>query len=224
MLKILVIEDDIALSNTIVKGLTKKGYITSALYDGNSARVADWSEFDLVLLDWDIPGITGIDLIRFKRSIKWYGSCIMLSAKNQIFDKTDGLDFGADDYISKPFEWEELYSRINACVRRRYGFSLVELDGIEWDKDKKVFYENSGLINLTETEYNILSIFFDYPSRIYSKYDIISKIYHDKEIYPDSNVIERHLSKLRKKFNYDPIQTIQNMGYRLRSNQSGKKV
>jgi DNA-binding response OmpR family regulator len=224
MLKILIIEDEKALSDTLIKGLEMKGYFTYAVYDGVKAKVLDWNKYDLVLLDWDLPGINGLDLLRYKRNENWFGCCMMLTAKNNLYDRVNSLDFGADDYMSKPFEWEELYSRVNSCIRRRYGFGTSELNGIEWDKDNKLFYENSEIVKLTETEYEILALFFEYPKRIYSKWDIIEKIYGSQNSYPDSNVIERHISKLRNKFNYEIIQTIPSMGYRLRSSSTASKI
>jgi DNA-binding response OmpR family regulator len=223
MLRALVIEDDINLSATINKGLVRIGYQVDCIYDGLEARLANWSQYDIIILDWNLPRLSGIDLLRIKRESKWFGVCIMLTAHSEILDKIAGLDFGADDYICKPFDWGEFYSRIRACIRRRYGFGTTTLEGLEWDRDKQVFYENNQPVNLTETEYHILTLFFSYPAKIYTKNDIIDKIYTQKDIYPDSNVIERHISKLRKKFLYDPIQTIQNFGYRLRSNPVSKK-
>jgi DNA-binding response OmpR family regulator len=218
MLKIVVIEDDKALAESLKKGLSNQGFDVSVVNDGLQARVLDWGRFDLVLLDWNLPNFSGIELIRQKRSSKWFGCCIMLTAKNETNDIINGLDFGVDDFLKKPFDWGELISRINACIRRRYGFGVSKLNNLEWDKDKKIFLENHNIVKLTETEYNLLSLFFQYPSRIYRKSDIIDRLYSEKDIYPDSNVIERHISKLRRKFQDDPIQTIQNMGYRLRSN------
>jgi DNA-binding response OmpR family regulator len=224
MLKILVIEDDIALAKTLKKGLEIKSYLVENIYDGLEARIVDWNKYDLVLLDWNLPRVSGIELLRFKRSNKWLGSCIMLTAKDQLMEKVQGLDFGADDYIAKPFEWQELYSRINAVIRRRYGYSKQELGPIKYNKDDNSFSENDELIKLTETETKLLCLFFDYPNRVFTKGDIIEKLYYNKEIFPDSNVIERHISKLRNKFNYDPIKTIQNLGYRLRSHKPSPQI
>ncbi|MGL4758992.1 MAG: response regulator transcription factor [Patescibacteria group bacterium] len=223
MNKILIIEDDIDLSNSLKKGLEKKEYIVSSIYSGLDARLYDWSEYDLVLLDWNLPGIEGIDLLRHKRGQGWFGPCIMLTAKSNQIDILNGLDFGADDYITKPFDWNELYSRINSALRRKNGFVRNIINAIEWDNQNHLFYEDSILLDLTETETKLLELFFNNPNKVFNKYDIIERIYNQKNINPDSNVIERHISALRKKFNYDPIKTIHQMGYRLRPQDSSSK-
>jgi DNA-binding response OmpR family regulator len=142
----------------------------------------------------------------------------MLTARDGLADTVTGLDFGADDYISKFFKWPELIARINSLLRRaRPEANLVK--GIEFDRTNQIFLEDSIPVNLTATEYNILKYFFDHPNALITRTSLLLSVYQDsKETF--SNVIERHIKSIRQKFNYDPISTIRGLGYRLRSSSS----
>jgi DNA-binding response OmpR family regulator len=217
MTKILVIEDDVALNNSLCKGLKLKSFELTAVFDGRQALLQDWNQFDLILADWNLPYFNGIDLIRMKRGQGWNGLCLMLTARSEKADVSLGLDFGADDYIAKPFEWNELYSRINALLRRRNGHAkLATSNSLRWDDQAQAFFEDEKLLNLTNKECKLLKLFLANPKQTFTRSQLINRIYSQDYDLPDSNVIERHITTLRRKLKYDPIQTIWGSGYRLR--------
>ena len=218
MSHILIIEDELGMSNSLVKGLSKAGFLTTVINNGLVARSVNINEFDLILLDWMLPGISGIELLNYWRSQHLQTPIIMLTAKNTVADKVNGLDFGADDYISKFFEWPELLARINALLRR-ITTQVIEVGGIKYDKVNQQFSENDRLIDLTATEHNILKYFFERPNRLITRTSLVRALY-DQAHNPFSNVIERHIRSIRQKFSYDPIQTTRGLGYRLNTNQT----
>jgi DNA-binding response OmpR family regulator len=218
MTKILLVEDDIALSKSLLKGLELKGYEVTCLFDGLDARMADWTNYDLVIMDWNLPKFSGVDVIRFKRRENWNGLVLMLTARSEALDVANGLDFGSDDYLAKPFEWEVLYAHIRALLRRKNtGKSIAQYKGpLVWVEDEKRFTEYGKDLNLTDTEYQLLLHFYLHSSKIITRDNLINTVY-SRQIVPDSNVIDRHISSIRKKCTNDPIQTIRGSGYRLRS-------
>lgn len=214
MSHILVVEDEQRMAATLEKGLTKAGFTVTIVTNGLMARSLPITEFDLVLLDWILPGFSGIDLLRYWRSQRYQTPVLMLTAKGQIQDKVDGLDFGADDYMTKFFEWPELIARINALLRRASPEKTLKVGPIELDVANEQFLENGKSINLTVTEYKVLRYFFNHPGKLISRTSLIRAIYDIAE-NPYSNVIERHIKSIRKKCTYDPIQTVRGLGYRL---------
>jgi two-component system, OmpR family, response regulator PhoP len=217
MAKILIIEDSIDLAKSLTKGLEIKNHTIRCVFDGLEGRVIDWNEFDLVIVDWNLPKMNGLDLIHQKRNLGWNGICMMLTARSETLDKVAGLDFGADDYISKPFHWDELYSRINALLRRKYGISKNHVGSIDWDRNSKQFSEHDSIVPFTKTEYSLMVQFMLQPQRIFSRSELEEYVYKDSS-FPDSNSIERHIAQIRKKCKYDPIETLRSRGYRLRFN------
>ncbi len=218
MSHILIVEDEDRMAKTLEKGLKQAGFDTTIINNGLVARAINISEFDLVLLDWMLPGFSGIDLLRHWRSQHLLTPVMMLTAKGETNDKVTGLDFGADDYLPKFFEWPELIARINALLRR----SLPEdfkVGEIELDRLNQRFLEKGEPVDLTATEYKILKYFFDHPSRMISRTSLIRAIY-DQSANPYSNVIERHIKSIRQKFTYDPITTTRGLGYRLRTSKT----
>jgi DNA-binding response OmpR family regulator len=214
MSHILVVEDEPRMSQTLEKGLRKANFEVTIIVNGLIARNLDLDGFDLILLDWNLPGVSGLELLRYWRGKRVEIPIIMLTARDGLSDRVEGLDWGADDYISKFFEWEELIARIRALLRR-VSKSAETVGTIVFDRVNSCFLENQNIIALTSTEYIILKYFFDNRNRIITRHNLINAVY-GKEESPYSNVIERHIKSIRSKFNYDPIKTFRNMGYRLR--------
>lgn len=211
MTRILLVEDDKSMAKTLVKGLSRKDYDVSVIEDGNLAKISKVSDYDLVLLDWMLPGTEGIDILKVWREDKHFTTpVIMLTAKQTVKDRVDGLKTGADDYISKIFEWEELYARIEANLRR----SGIANNLLTLDQKENVFKENGKEISLSPREFEILKIFYQHPNRVLSRNQILENLYDDEV---DSNVIEKHIYNIRKKFTHDPIQTIRGVGYKFKS-------
>ncbi len=218
MSHILIVEDEQRMAATLQKGLKHAGFETTIISNGLAARALNITEFDLVLLDWMLPGIAGIDLLQHWRSQKYLTPILMLTARDALKDKVSGLDFGADDYLSKFFEWPELIARIKVLLRRN-STEQIQLGNIFFDRNNQVFLEDQQIVNLTSTEYNILKYFFDRPGRLITRTSLLRAIYQDSKD-PFSNVIERHIKGIRQKLNYDPITTIRGLGYRLKSSTS----
>ena len=215
MSHILIVEDEYKMALSLEKGLHKYGFETTIVSDGFEARIQDISNYDLVILDWMLPGFSGIDILKEWRSKGINTPVLMLTAKSELNDITYGLDLGADDYMSKFFNWGELLSRIKALIRRTKVDSILQLENIFWDKNNHQFLENGVRVNLTPTEYNILARFFEKPHQLITRTNLIRSVY-DQASNPFSNVIERHIKSIRQKFQYDPIQTVYGFGYRLR--------
>jgi DNA-binding response OmpR family regulator len=216
MYQILVVEDEQKMAATLEKGLTNHGHKVDIITNGLDARIVDTTEYDIVILDWMLPQIEGIEVLKFWRSKKYQTPVLMLTARDTTKDKVLGLDIGADDYLSKYFEWDELLARINALVRRTSNSDLIDKIGtIEYNRNTKTFTENEIDIPLTSTETKILAYFFDHPHSIVTPTQLVRALY-DHGDNPYSNVIARHIKSIRSKTQYDPIKTIRNLGYRLR--------
>jgi DNA-binding response OmpR family regulator len=212
---ILVVEDETTMANSLKKGLEKFGYNVDIINNGLTARITDIQPYDLIILDWMLPGVDGINLLNFWRGNKNYIPVLMLTAKEDISDTVTGLDAGADDYLSKYFEWDELIARVKALIRRTKSETLDRLESIYFDRQNHKFFENNLTIRLTKLEYEILEHFFNHPHKIFSTTSLIRSVY-DRNSNPFSNVIAKHIKSIRSKFQYDPLETIRNFGYRLR--------
>jgi DNA-binding response OmpR family regulator len=216
MAYILVVEDEQKMAATLEKGLTNHGHKVDILINGLDARMADISLYDAVILDWMLPQIEGIDVLKHWRTKKYTTPVLMLTAKDTVKDRVFGLDVGADDYLGKYFEWDELLARINALIRRTTNGEIVDKIGnIYYDRSAQTFTENDIDIPLTSTETKILAYFFDHPHSVISQTQLVRALYDHGE-NPFSNVIARHIKSIRSKTDYDPIKTIRNLGYRLR--------
>jgi DNA-binding response OmpR family regulator len=221
MSHILVVEDDMDMQKSIMRGLLKAGYKVTTLEDGLAARLYDLSDIDLVLLDWQLPKFDGINVLKYWRSKNIQTPVLLLTARGSIDDIVVGLNSGSDDYISKTFAWPELLARIYSQLKHKIKV-ISTLETIKLDRINEAFFENSQLIKFTKTEYNLLKFFFDHSSELITTSKLIHAIWPNTEI--NSNVIARHIKSIRSKLNYDPILTIKNMGYRLKPNQASPKV
>jgi DNA-binding response OmpR family regulator len=221
MQRILIVEDDIALTTSLKKGLDNQFEVEVA-FDGLEANNKDWNKFDLVILDWNIPYIDGLELLRNKRYNKWSGLCLMLTAKSEDNDLVFALDYGADDYLTKPFNWKVLNSKINALLRHLKN-SEINIQNIRLNHELGVFEEDGHQVSLTASEFKLLLELISNPTKTYNKHQLMKVVYNTNEDTPESNVIEKHIALIRKKFNYDPIKTIYGVGYRLQSNTPTQK-
>lgn len=226
--KILLVEDDISISDMVRNYLTKEGFEVTTAFDGEEGiNIFIKNDFDLILLDLMLPKLDGMEFIKIVREDNLIPILIM-SAKDTDVDKALGLGFGADDYISKPFSMIELSARIKALIRRatKYSSSLnkekkntVIIDNLIIDLDNFSVTKDSTKLNLTSKEFNILKLFVTNPKRVFTKAQIYSSIWED-EYYGDDNVINVHIRRLREKIEDTPskpkiIKTIWGIGYKL---------
>lgn len=229
--KILIIEDDIAISEMVKNYLTKDGFIVATAFDGEEAIVKYLNhDFDLILLDLMMPKLDGIEtmkIIREKSSVP----ILIMSAKDSDVDKAIGLGFGADDYITKPFSMIECSARIKAIIRRATKYSnndkreevfVIKVGNLTIDVENFLVSKNNQLISLTSKEFDILKLFIKNPNKVFTKAQIYSLIWKD-EYFGDENVINVHMRRLREKIEDDPskpkyIKTLWGIGYKLEVN------
>ncbi|WP_414042202.1 response regulator transcription factor [Macrococcus animalis] len=224
-MQILIIEDDLRLGKMMKLLLTKQSYVVTWLTSGSEALdYANTDRFDMILLDWMLPDIQGIDILKQLRASHITTPVIMMTAKGELEDKISGFETGADDYIVKPFEFEELNIRINALHRRSVGqmTMMLEVGPIQVDTSKKRVYINQTEFNLTNKEYTLLILLMEYQG-IVSKDIILDKVWSIDEVVSDNNV-ETLIKRLRQKLGTTiapyKIKSIRNMGYTLTNDAS----
>lgn len=216
-MKILLIEDDTMLGKSLKRGLVDGGHTVDWLYDGNMADSAlQNQDFDIVLLDLSLPGCDGLTLLRKIRARRQTVPVIILTARDTVADRVAGLDIGADDYLSKPFELEELEARIRALTRRLGGHadSTLAFGPIVVNSSTKEVLFHGNPVKMTMREYQILSALIQRPGAILSKAQLIEKMCDwDKDI--DSNAVEVYVHHIRQKLSPELIQTVRGLGYQL---------
>jgi len=226
MYKILVVDDEPAIRDLVEMLLIREGYAVSAAASGRQALgLMDSFKPDLIILDIMLPDMSGHDVCRAVAE-RYHTPIIMLTAKNDVVDKVLGLEFGADDYVTKPFDGRELLVRIKALLRRLSRLTVVDhiisyLD-LEINLDNKTVCRNHKNIALTPKEYQILEIMAKSPQRVYSRDDLLERIW-GYDYLGDSRAVDIQIARLRKKLedNNDHsryIQTVHGFGYRFGGN------
>ena len=214
---ILIIEDEKNISNLLKLELTHANYECDQAFDGESGlNKALNQDYELILLDLMLPRINGIEVCRQLR-LKKQTPNIMLTARDEVMGKVNGLQVGADDYLAKPFAMEELLARINALLRRvsnqnkslKYKYGEIEIDVINHHVKFK-----DETITLTTTEFDLLSLLVKNGGNIVTKNDILNKVWgYEKNV--STNVVEVYIRYLRNKLVGINIETIRGIGYRL---------
>jgi two-component system, OmpR family, response regulator QseB len=219
MSRILIVEDETRLASFLEKGLRANGYSTKVAPDGESARrVADDSEFDLVILDLGLPDIDGLTVLRELRDRGMRLPVIILTARDDIGDKVEGLDAGGDDYVTKPFGLEELLARIRVRLRGDSVRESTVLDvrGVALDLRTRRATVEGRTVELTAREFTMLETLMRHRDQVLSREQLLSHVWgYDYD--PGSNVVEVYIGYLRRKLGDDVIETARGMGYRLRS-------
>ena len=220
-MRILVVEDESALRNQLHGQLEAKGYSVDAAADGEEGLFLGREyPMDLAIIDIGLPGISGIELIRRLRELQRPFPILILTARDAWQDKVEGLESGADDYLTKPFHAEELMARVNALLRRAAGHSTPVLGfaGIEINTAEQTVRRHDGEIALTGHEYRILEYLMLHAGKVVSKTELTEHIY-DQDFDRDSNVVEVLVGRIRRKIDPDgrlrPIETLRGRGYRL---------
>lgn len=214
-MRILVVEDDELLGSGLQTGLSHFGYAVDWVKDGEEAlRYIKASEYALIVLDLGLPLKSGVEVLNTMRQENNTTSVLVLTARDAIDDKIAGLDAGADDYMIKPFDIDELAARIRALTRRQTGRSttLLKHGNIELDPAAHTVHLNSTLIVTPGKEYSILETLLENTGKVVSKERLIEQLYTwDDEL--ESNAIEVHIHHLRKKFGKSLIRTVRGVGY-----------
>jgi DNA-binding response OmpR family regulator len=218
-LRILVVEDEPQISNFLRVGLGYEGFSVAVAEDGYEA-IAELKRFkpQLVILDLMLPGINGMELAERMRADPEL-MIIMLTARDEVEDRIAGLNAGADDYLVKPFDFEELVARIHAVARRRLSAEAAVLRAgpITLDQERRLVTVDGTAVELTVKEYELLLLFLSHPGRVLSRRFILDQVW-GHEFYDENNV-EVYVRYLRRKLGdseHQLIETVRGVGYRLR--------
>lgn len=225
-MRLLLVEDDELLGDAVKAGLTQFGYIVDWLRDGEAARAAVKSEsFELIILDLGLPKLSGLG---FLQSIRQDGNTtpvIILTARETVGDRIKGLDSGADDYMTKPFDMNELSARVRALVRRSQGRaeSVLQYRNVTLDAAAHSVYVDDVIVNVPRREFALLQKLLENSGQVLSREQLMQSIYGwDEDV--DSNALEVHIHNLRKKLNANYIRTIRGVGYMAEKNESNKEL
>lgn len=216
---VLVVDDDRKLVPLLERGLRFEGFEVACAYSGEQAiEVAAAAVPDLVLLDVGMPGRDGFDVLRELRR-RWDVPVVMLTARDEVSDKVGALDLGADDYVAKPFAFDELLARIRAVLRRRGAEALDRLgyDDLLCDLGSREVLRGRRRIELTVTEFDLLTYLLRNARRVLSREALLHAVW-GYDVPVESNVVDVHIGHLRRKIGEPAlIQTVRGVGYLLRS-------
>lgn len=216
-MRILLVEDDDLLGSGLSDALTRAYYAHEWVRDGRAAlAAARASDFDLVILDLGLPAVDGMDVLRQMRGRDDRTPVLILSARDATRDRIQGLNAGADDYLIKPFDLEELLARIHAIERRRSGMSTNQLKhgGLELDLSAMTVHYDGERIELQRREFMLLKKLIEHPGQIFSRSQLEEAIYGwDADV--ESNAIDVHVHHLRRKLYPEVVKTVRGVGYRI---------
>lgn len=217
-MRILVAEDEARLAVTIARGLKNKGMAVDVAYDGAEAlEKATVNDYDVILLDRDLPKVHGDDVCRQLIESENEARILMLTAARSIDERVHGLNLGADDYLSKPFDFSELVARIHALMRRSAApaAAILEHNGIELDPQRHAVSRNGTELSLTRKEFGVLEVLLRADGATVSSEEILEKVW-DENIDPFTNVVRVTVMTLRRKLGDPPvIETVTGVGYRM---------
>ena len=217
-MRILIVEDETGIANFIKDGLEEEAFAVDTASDGNlGLRMALINDYDLILLDWMIPGISGIEVCRQIRKSDILTPIIFLTAKDTVQDTVFGLEAGANDYIKKPFEFEELLARIRVQLRTKEGEqSVLTFDDIKLDLNTHQVFNDFKEISLTQKEFALLEFLIRNKNKVCTRTRIIEHVW-DIHFDADTSVIDVYVNFLRKKLDSKEgksfIQTVRGVGY-----------
>ena len=219
MTNILIVEDEQNLARFLELELTHEGYKVDIEYDGEPGlEKALNNDFDLIILDLMLPNINGLEICRRVRQVQ-STPIIIITAKSDTYDKVTGLDYGADDYIVKPFEIEELFARIRAVLRRQPHKDIIDINGIRIDIDAFKVTVDGKQLDLTKTEYDLLYLLATNRNHVLQREQILNHVWgYNSEV--ETNVVDVYIRYLRNKlkpFNKEKvIETVRGVGYVIR--------
>lgn len=223
-MRLLLVEDSIALADELIPLLKQAGYAVDWRSDGRDADLLALTEpFDAVILDLGLPGINGLSLLQRWRSRDLSTPVLVLTARDSWAERIDGLRAGADDYLGKPFHPDELLLRLQALLRRRHGAApspLLRVGAIELDEARQVARRDGEEIALTGAPFRLLRYFMLNPGRLISRGELQDHLY-DGDRERDSNVLEVHVNHLRRRLGKQIVETRRGQGYRFRTDDSG---
>ncbi len=221
---ILLVEDEVKLARFVELELSSEGYTVSVAHDGvTGLTLARESSLDLAILDWMLPGLTGLEICRRLRATGNSVPVILLTAKDEVSDRVAGLDAGADDYVLKPFSIEELLARIRAHLRRTQETDedLLQFEDLSLNRRTRQVFRDKRAIELTAKEFDLLEYLLCRPRQVFTRDQILEKVW-GYDFMGDSNIIEVYIRYLRLKLEEKNekrlIYTVRGVGYALRDN------
>ncbi len=224
--QILMVEDELEIAQAVQTELDYEGYEVTLAHDGlTGLTTARQSEFDLILLDWMLPGMTGVEICRRLRQTANSVPIIFLTAQDEISDRVNGLDAGANDYLVKPFSIEELLARVRGTLRRtKYNNqdkskNILIFTDIKLNLLTRQVFRGKGEVELTTKEFKILQYLLTNPGQVLSRQQILDRVW-DNDLIESDRIVEVHIRHLRQKLEAkgEPrlIQTVRGIGYVLR--------
>lgn len=216
-MRLLLVEDDLRLVEQLRRGLQKAGYVVEHADNGIDAEFLGLEEdFDGIILDLGLPQKPGLEVLKDWRLQNRDTPVLILTARDSWQERVDGLKAGADDYLGKPFQIEELLARLEAVLRRRFGQSENRLShaGITLDTERQVAIQQEKVTQLTGIEFRLLRYLMTHADKIVSKSTLSERVY-EEELIKDSNVIEVYINRLRQKLGKSVIKTYRGQGYKL---------
>jgi two-component system copper resistance phosphate regulon response regulator CusR len=216
-MRLLIVEDEDRIAAFLVKGLRAHGYaVTLARTGRDGLRLAGELEPDGVILDLGLPDIDGVEVLRRLRSRRSAMPVLVLTARDQVRDKVQGLDLGADDYLTKPFAFDELLARLRARLRPRDAAeaSVLRAGAVSLDLHSRRARVGDREVDLTAREFALLETFLRHPGQVLSREQVLSRVW-GLDFDPESNVVDVYVRYLRRKLGGEVIETVRGMGYRL---------
>ncbi len=222
-MKILIVEDNLKLLEAITEALEGESFVCETSKDFTTADEKVYLyKYDILIVDINLPDGTGLDLIKEVKKQHQDTGIIVISARNSLTNKLEGLELGADDYMTKPFDMAELVARVKALLRRRNyaGSNTLSFGGISLNTDTREVTVGREKVDLTKSEYAILLFFFSNPKRVLTRESIAEHIWGDNMDLADSfDFIYSHIKNIRKKITaagaQDPLKVVYGVGYKL---------
>lgn len=223
-MRVLVVEDDDRIADFLLRALKVEGYPCVRASSGDEAiPLVKTGDFDLILLDLMLPGMSGMDICQELRFMKINTPIIMLTAMDSVEDVVLGLKMGADDYMTKPFDIDELFARMETVSRRYTGEpsapKTLEIADVTLNRESKTVTANGVQIGLTAKEIAILELLMTYPEKLFSRERILNNVW-GLNVDPLTNVVDVYIGRIRKKIGKDNdpfIETVRGLGYRINS-------
>lgn len=221
MAKILIVEDDLGLSKMVRDWLVFEKHQVEEVADGNEAREKlRFYEYDLVILDWMLPGMSGVQILREFRNTRGSTPVLMLTGKDTIIDKETGLDAGADDYLTKPFHMKELSARTRALLRRPRDIvtDTIKVGDLLLDRGKHKILKNNVEVKLLPKEFALIDFLMRHPNQVFSVDALLNRVW-ESESDATADAVTTCVKRIRKKLDSEGkpsiIRTVHGVGYRL---------
>jgi heavy metal response regulator len=220
-MRVLVVEDEAAVAKFIEQGLTEAGYAVDVASDGQEALdYASAAQYDVIVLDIMLPQIDGLSVLRKLRDTGVNTSVLLLTARDAVEDRVQGLDTGADDYLVKPFSFPELLARIRALLRRpalQTG-TILRAGDLQMDLARREVHRAGHRIELSQREFALLEFLMRHPNQVLSRTQLMQHVWNF-DFYGDTNIVDVYIAHLRRKVDrksaYPLIHTVRGVGYRL---------